>query len=248
LKYKLKRKGEKMNTVENIERNVMNLLVILQNTTSMTQHSSRNSIDTLARNYVQTMTVIQREMSVLLNQIRDDIMDRTRRQQWFLEDAQRRQNPEIMRQVDTVIERVHTLAERVDILHAQRRQNPERMRQVETLAERIRIWEQEAIQEEREQSIKVNFKTKALKKSVAESPIDTECSICFEIPKTVDSCVTNCGHKFCKECLDNWTIHHKKSECPNCRSGLTCVNTFRLWGKGKGLVHSKKVDVIDLVA
>lgn len=202
-----------MNTIESIERNVMNLLLILQTTTSMTQHSSRDSIDTVARNYVQTMTGIQREMSVLLNQMRDDIMLRYRRQQSFLEDAQRRQNPE-------------------------------RMRQDDMLEQRIRILEQEAMQEQREQSVKVNFKKKALKKSVAESHIDIECSVCLDIPKTVDSCVTNCFHKFCKGCLDNWIIEHKKSKCPICRSSLTCVNTFRLWGKG--LLHTKKVVVIDL--
>ena len=43
------------------------------------------------------------------------------------------------------------------------------------------------------------------------------CSICLTSPiPPLNLCITNCGHKFCKECLEKWQNLFKK-ECPMCR-------------------------------
>jgi len=93
--------------------------------------------------------------------------------------------------------------------------------------------ERQARQARREQEmrlierLKLNIKVKALKKSVADACVDSECSICLETPKVVNSSITNCGHKFCGACLDNWVFENKKITCPACRTILTCIQSFK---------------------
>ena len=46
-----------------------------------------------------------------------------------------------------------------------------------------------------------------------------QCSICTEI--LTKPLVINCGHTFCKKCLDRWIEQKgKNSNCPNCRSRI----------------------------
>ena len=46
-----------------------------------------------------------------------------------------------------------------------------------------------------------------------------ECPICFEgLQKRKNIKKTICGHKFCKECIEEWT--EKELSCPLCRENL----------------------------
>tara|TARA_Y100001933_G_C18508235_1_gene359583 strand:- start:95 stop:382 length:288 start_codon:yes stop_codon:yes gene_type:complete len=46
-----------------------------------------------------------------------------------------------------------------------------------------------------------------------------ECPICFEeITEKKNMKKTICGHKFCKECIEEW--REKESSCPLCRENL----------------------------
>ena len=47
---------------------------------------------------------------------------------------------------------------------------------------------------------------------------EDNCAICLSTP--FDLCYLECGHGFCRECLDNWTAHSGKQECPTCREPL----------------------------
>ena len=49
----------------------------------------------------------------------------------------------------------------------------------------------------------------------------TECSICLidNIPEN-EKCINNCGHTFCKSCIDNW-FNSGKNICPMCRQIIT---------------------------
>lgn len=47
-----------------------------------------------------------------------------------------------------------------------------------------------------------------------------ECSICLnEEIEELDKCVNNCGHIFCKSCLDTW-LNRGNDDCPLCRQKI----------------------------
>jgi hypothetical protein len=47
-----------------------------------------------------------------------------------------------------------------------------------------------------------------------------ECRICME--KSENPVVTQCGHLFCKECIDRWlNQNNSKVTCPVCKSGVS---------------------------
>ena len=46
------------------------------------------------------------------------------------------------------------------------------------------------------------------------------CSICLISPiPDLDLCITNCGHTYCKECLDEW-MNRLEKKCPICRQDI----------------------------
>ena len=45
------------------------------------------------------------------------------------------------------------------------------------------------------------------------------CSICLEEIATEAECINNCGHRFCKPCLDQY-LDLGKTECPLCRQKI----------------------------
>ena len=50
--------------------------------------------------------------------------------------------------------------------------------------------------------------------------MDNICSICLISPiPELDLCTTNCGHTYCKGCLDIW-MNRLKKECPICRQDI----------------------------
>ena len=49
---------------------------------------------------------------------------------------------------------------------------------------------------------------------------ENECCICFEYIQHKNSCVTECGHKFCLKCLMNTMYHQDSWCCPYCRTTL----------------------------
>ena len=47
-----------------------------------------------------------------------------------------------------------------------------------------------------------------------------ECSICLnEEIEDLNKCINNCGHIFCKSCLDNW-LNRGNDDCPLCRQKI----------------------------
>jgi hypothetical protein len=47
-----------------------------------------------------------------------------------------------------------------------------------------------------------------------------DCSICLnEEIEDLDKCKNNCGHVFCKTCLDNW-LNRGNDDCPLCRQKI----------------------------
>jgi len=126
----------------------------------------------------------------------------------------------------------------------ERREQERRMREEERRLQQIReqeerqfryefeVLQERQLQERQRQAtearrVRLTRKVKALKKSEIDTCVDSECSICLETPKIVDSSITNCGHKFCGGCLDHWVIETKKKTCPACRTRLTCIQGFK---------------------
>ena len=46
---------------------------------------------------------------------------------------------------------------------------------------------------------------------------DVICGVCLEI--LIDPCTLECGHTFCKRCVEN-IIHQSSIRCPSCRKGI----------------------------
>ena len=51
--------------------------------------------------------------------------------------------------------------------------------------------------------------------------MDDQCSVCLT-EEINDRCQTNCGHGYCKECLDSWFDRGNKS-CPLCRQDIQYI-------------------------
>jgi len=48
---------------------------------------------------------------------------------------------------------------------------------------------------------------------------NNECSICYE---NNCECQTNCGHNYCKKCIEKWLLQN--NTCPNCRQEIKKCN------------------------
>ena len=54
-----------------------------------------------------------------------------------------------------------------------------------------------------------------------------ECRICME--KSENPVVTQCGHLFCKECIDRWlNQNNSKLTCPVCKAGVSIERLVRI--------------------
>jgi len=49
--------------------------------------------------------------------------------------------------------------------------------------------------------------------------MNLECSICLSKILNENLCITNCNHKYCYRCLNNW-LEKKKITCPYCRTTI----------------------------
>ena len=54
---------------------------------------------------------------------------------------------------------------------------------------------------------------------INEIDIENNCSVCLQTILSQNLCITNCYHKYCKECLDKW-FNTGKSSCPMCRTDI----------------------------
>ncbi len=72
-----------------------------------------------------------------------------------------------------------------------------------------------ALMEQGNEGIPQHIKTE-LKEMIDELRKTCECPICLEVIQTQDMEITNCGHKFHKECLAKVTTN----KCPTCRKKL----------------------------
>jgi len=61
-----------------------------------------------------------------------------------------------------------------------------------------------------------------------------ECSICLTENISINNtCLTNCNHNFCKECLDNWLNKNKKT-CPLC---ISVINNYKYRGDNYNIIY-----------
>ncbi len=67
---------------------------------------------------------------------------------------------------------------------------------------------------------------KVLKEKVLE---EKECGICFEVQTSDDLIATNCGHIFCRTCLQKWKDAKINLKCPMCREKLHWREPIRDW-------------------
>ena len=52
--------------------------------------------------------------------------------------------------------------------------------------------------------------------------MDYQCSICLEDIFNRDTCLTQCNHRYCIDCLDIWFDRGEHS-CPMCRQAITKI-------------------------
>lgn len=58
-----------------------------------------------------------------------------------------------------------------------------------------------------------------LNDSISSTTSAEQCAICLDSIVTEQECINNCGHKFCKPCLDQY-LDSGKTECPLCRQPI----------------------------
>ena len=58
-----------------------------------------------------------------------------------------------------------------------------------------------------------------LNDSISSTTSSEQCAICLDTIVDEQECINNCGHKFCKPCLDNY-LDSGKIECPLCRQPI----------------------------
>ena len=63
-----------------------------------------------------------------------------------------------------------------------------------------------------------NHNNKYFKETI-ETDIEQDCPIC--LIEKIANCQTNCGHNFCKSCIEKWTENEKS--CPMCRKYITNI-------------------------
>ena len=64
-------------------------------------------------------------------------------------------------------------------------------------------------------------------KLVTENKETFECPCCKDdlfVKERDKYTITACGHFFCKQCLNDWTIGQKKDTCPSCRKKICRTN------------------------
>ena len=58
-----------------------------------------------------------------------------------------------------------------------------------------------------------------LNDSISSTTSSEQCAICLDTIVDEQECINNCGHKFCKSCLDQY-LDSGKTECPLCRQPI----------------------------
>ena len=58
-----------------------------------------------------------------------------------------------------------------------------------------------------------------LNDSISSTTSSEQCAICLDRIVKENECINNCGHKFCKPCLDQY-LDSGKTECPLCRQPI----------------------------
>jgi len=77
---------------------------------------------------------------------------------------------------------------------------------------------------------KTVIKSRALPRAQASLPCEEECPICSTMHNRSDSCTTQCGHTFGRECYEQWMDHSKQAQgitCPICRFANPDVVFYR---------------------
>ena len=74
-------------------------------------------------------------------------------------------------------------------------------------------------------------KSVALKKTDVTLPMTNPCPICYESYTQIQSCLLNCQHHMCKDCIQQWTTSQSAQgheiNCPLCREKTTLVTGYR---------------------
>lgn len=108
---------------------------------------------------------------------------------------------------------------------------------------RVSLLNQQRVQEQREErqlnrppaelrprvypynSEKPITKTKVVSLFDLNTPCTTQCAICFDNHKIVDSLTTDCNHEFGKECYNEWI--KKQNSCPICRNVCKTTTVYK---------------------
>ena len=74
-------------------------------------------------------------------------------------------------------------------------------------------------------------KSIALKKTDVTLPMTNPCPICYEPYTQIQSCLLNCQHHMCKDCIQQWTTSQSNLghdiNCPMCRNKTTLITVYR---------------------
>ena len=52
--------------------------------------------------------------------------------------------------------------------------------------------------------------------------MNVQCSICLQDIININTCVTNCHHRYCVDCLNRW-FDRGQSSCPMCRGNVRYI-------------------------
>jgi hypothetical protein len=76
-----------------------------------------------------------------------------------------------------------------------------------------------------------------------------DCSVCFESVPQKNTVLLECGHSFCKKCINTWIIEKSlDSSCPMCRHPVdkNKINDSFIWGIKNGLLGTIDVTVYNV--
>jgi hypothetical protein len=91
-------------------------------------------------------------------------------------------------------------------------------------------------------------KSVALKKTDVTLPMTNPCPICYEPYTQIQSCLLNCQHHMCKDCIQQWTTSQSAQgheiNCPLCRVKTTTVIEYRERAKRSVKSVENRMDVV----
>ena len=82
---------------------------------------------------------------------------------------------------------------------------------------------------------KPTINTNSVSLFALNTPCNSQCAICYEIHKKIDSLTTDCNHEFGKACYNEWVS--KQNSCPICRNVCQNVTVYNGRSRRKNNVN-----------